>query len=195
MNFYLIRNRKAPWGDYGNILFYGFISKETDQICIERTGPFLPAIYSYNKYIAVVDPMKQTLEKYDLKGMDFSKGKKKKITPLDWQDWAIDEPIPHKPKSGEPEDFILKGKHDELLANEMDEIWIISPTDTAKGVIDRDKKVPDEYKHITLDLANWNGNDVFRTPQLGHIFCTENFKIAVENAPDSHLIFVPIISI
>jgi hypothetical protein len=38
MNFYLIRNRKAPWGDYG----------------------------------------KQTLERYDLKGLDFLKGKKKK---------------------------------------------------------------------------------------------------------------------
>ncbi|MDR6786635.1 hypothetical protein ABIE26_005179 [Pedobacter africanus] len=195
MNFYLIRNRKAPWGDYGNILLYGFISKESDQINIERIGPFLPAAYSYNKYIAVVDSVKQALEKYELKGLNLSKGKKKKIIPLDWQDWAIAEPIPHKPKSGEPEDFILKGKHDELLANEMDEIWIISPTDTAKGVIDKAKKVPDEYNHITLDLTSWNGNDVFRTPQLGHIFCTENFKVAVEHTPDSHLTFVPIISV
>ncbi|SMC36982.1 hypothetical protein [Pedobacter africanus] len=145
MNFYLIRNRKASWGDYGNIFLI---------------GTFLPAVYPYNKYIAVVESIKQTLEKYDLKGLDFSKGKKKKIIPIDWQNWAIEEPIPRKPKSVEPEDFILKGKHDELLANEMDEIWIISPADTARVVIDRDKKVHDECNHISLDLTGWNESDV-----------------------------------
>lgn len=192
MNFFLIRNKKAPWGDYGNILLYGFISKESDALSIERIGPFLPPVYSYNKYIAVADSVKQHLDKHGLNDLSLTKGKKKKVIYINWQDWKTENPIPNKPKSGEPEDFILKGKHDELLANEMDEIWIISPNDTAKAIINKDKKVAGEYNHITLDLTNWNKNDVFRTPQLGYIFCTENFKNAVAFIPDSHLTFIPI---
>jgi len=193
MNFYLIRNKKAPWGDYGNMVWYGFISKESDEIIIERTGPFLPSVYSYNKYIEITDANKQNLAQYDLKGLNLTKAKKKKIVNVDWQNWDTAEQLPHKPKSGEPEDFILKGKHSESLATEMNEIWVICPTNTANGVIDKDKKVPDAYHHIYLNVADWNGNDVFRTPQLGYIFCTKKFKDAITSLPNSYLTFIPIL--
>lgn len=195
MNFYIVRNKKAPWGDYGNILFYGLLSDITDQIVIERTGPFLPSAYFIFDHIVVDDSTKHILETFDLKGVDYSLAQKKKIVNLDWKDWSFEEKIPYKPKSGEPEDFILKGKHDEILAKNLGEIWAITPVETARGLIDKSKKIPNEYNHISLDLGGWNGNDVFRTPQLGHIFCTENFKNIVENIPNSYLTFIPISSV
>ena len=192
MNFYLIRNEKAPWGDYGNVLLYGFISKESDKIILERVGPFIPDLYSYNKYIAFVDSLKPTIDNGNLKGIDIVETIKTKIVELNWQDWDRNEKIPQKPKSGEPEDFILKGKHNQELADKINKIWVIVPKDTAKGLIDKEKKKMDEYDHISLDISNWNGDDIFRTPQLGHVFCTENFKLLVESFSNSFLKFVPI---
>ncbi|PIF45386.1 hypothetical protein CLU96_2390 [Chryseobacterium sp. 52] len=192
MEFYLIRNKKAPWGDYGNVLLYGFISKEVNEIVVERVGPFIPAIYSYNKYIAVIDSIKDEIEESHLNGVKFIKSKKKKIVKIDWQNWSTDEKIPEKPKSGEPEDFIFKGKNDEVLIHATENIWVISPGDTAKGIIDKDKKVVGEYNHISLNISDWNGDDVFRTPELGHVFCTENFKNTIDNKIDSYLTFIPI---
>jgi hypothetical protein len=77
MSFYLIRNKQVSWGDYGNIIVYGFISKEGTDIIVERTVPFVPSVYSYNKYIAIVDSLKEGIESLNLKGVRFNKTKRK----------------------------------------------------------------------------------------------------------------------
>lgn len=195
MSFYLIRNKQVSWGDYGNIIVYGFISKEGTEIIVERTAPFVPSVYSYNKYIAIVDSLKEGIESLNFKGISFNKTKKKKIIELDWQKWDINEPIPVKPKSGEPEDFILKGKHIEQLAESMEDIWVMIPHDTAKGIIDKSKKELGSYAHISLDVSEWDGSDIFRTPQLGHVFCTERFMNAIAAIPNNFLNFIPISSV
>ena len=50
MKYYIIKNRKMPWGDYGNTLFEGSLSvmdknyQITEVHKIERTAPYIPEI-------------------------------------------------------------------------------------------------------------------------------------------------------
>lgn len=170
-----------PWGDYGNVLAYGFISKEdTGEIIIERVGPNVPNIYLYNKYIAVVENCKEAIEDADLKGYSFILARKKKIVELNWEAWDESQKIPDKPKSGEPEDFIIKRKHNSELAQQLPNIWVMIINNTSTGNIDKSKKGLGEYSHLSIDLSTWDGSDVFRTPQLGHVLCTENAKKVFE---------------
>ncbi|RWW91786.1 hypothetical protein [Flavobacterium cerinum] len=181
MKYYIIKNKQMPWGDYGNVLAYGFISKNaTGDIIIERIGPMIPAIYLYNKYIAVVDGLKNTIESSSLKGYVFKQAKKEKIVKLEWEGWDANEKIHDKPKSGEPEDFILKRKHDPELAEKLPGIWVMILNTTSAGQIDLSKKNVGDYSHISIDLTDWDGSDLFRTPQLGHLFCTEKAKEVLE---------------
>ena len=52
MKYYIVENRKMPWGDYGNTLFEGrlLVMDENYQITevhkIERTAPYIPEIYT-----------------------------------------------------------------------------------------------------------------------------------------------------
>lgn len=174
-----------PWGDYGNILAYGFISKnEAGDIIVERIGPMVPNIYLYNRYVAVIDSLKKTIEDADLKGYVFKQTKKEKIVELEWDGWDANEEILDKPKSGEPEDFILKRKHNPELAKKLPEIWVMIVNTTSAGQVDKSKKNLGDYSHISIDLTDWDGSDIFRTPQLGHIFCTENAKEVLEKYTD-----------
>ena len=71
MKYYIIKNRKMPWGDYGNTLFEGLLSvmDENYQITevhkIERTAPYIPEIYTtISNYIVVREDIAEV--KYDL---------------------------------------------------------------------------------------------------------------------------------
>jgi len=169
------------WGDYGNILAYGFISKNDDgEILIERVAPMIPDVYLYNKYIAVIDSVKKSVEQENLAGYYFKKAIKSKIVEIDWSSWDETQKIPEKPKSGEPEDFILKRKHNVQLAEKTPDIWVMMINTTSTGMIDKSKIGISEYSHIQLNLSDWDGSDIFRTPQLGHVFCTEKAKNVLE---------------
>ncbi len=181
MKYYIIRNKQMPWGDYGNILAYGFISKNDDgEILVERVAPMIPDVYLYNKYIAVIDSVKKTVEQENLAGYYFEKAIKSKIVEIDWSSWDETQKIPEKPKSGEPEDFILKRNHNIQLAEKTPDIWVMMINATSAGEIDKSKKGLSEYSHIQLHLNDWDGSDIFRTPQLGHVFCTEKAKSVLE---------------
>jgi hypothetical protein len=48
----------------------------------------------------------------------------------------------------------------------MEDIWVIIPPDTAKGLIDKSKKELGRYDHISLDVSSWDGSDVFSHPSV-----------------------------
>ena len=192
MKYYIIRNKQMPWGDYGNVLAYGFISKNSaEDVIIERIGPMVPEIYLYNRYVAVVNDIKDSIEATNLKGFVFKLAKKEKIVELNWEGWDANEKMPDKPKSGEPEDLILKRKHNPTLAEKMPGMWVMILNTTSAGQINQSKKNTGDYSHISINLSSWDGSDLFRTPQLGHIFCTENAKEVLEKHTD-YLIFFEI---
>lgn len=77
MKYYIIKNRKMPWGDYGNTLFEGSLSvmDENYQITevhkIERTAPYIPEIYTtISNYIVVREDIKDLLLNNDIKGIE-----------------------------------------------------------------------------------------------------------------------------
>ena len=48
---YILKNKKMPWGSYGEILWQGiyYFNERTKIHCISRTAPFCPEIYR-NQY-------------------------------------------------------------------------------------------------------------------------------------------------
>ena len=93
MNYFIIRNKKMPWGDYGNILFRGFLNVMDEEFHdlvtpeLERTGPYVPDIYIANtRDLVIRDEVKIILEECGVTGIEsYREIKKKKIVRLDWE--------------------------------------------------------------------------------------------------------------
>ncbi|MDR2905951.1 MAG: hypothetical protein LBU73_08355, partial [Helicobacteraceae bacterium] len=97
MNYYTLRNKKMPRGDYGEVLYAGLngINKETGHYSISRTAPFVPKIYRdrYESLYAgrrepllfVTETFKQKIEKANFKGISFQQAVKHWIVLLEWE--------------------------------------------------------------------------------------------------------------
>lgn len=134
--FYQLRNSSAPWGDYGYILRNGLLATRTKAksplVEVERTGPFLPPITFPFDAIVVSEAAKEQLETGRFAGLQFSRAKYAKVVRLDWHEWDHLVPEPQRyPASGEPEDYIIKGKNSDRTAAVMPAIWAfnVPPTE------------------------------------------------------------------
>lgn len=85
MDYFIIRNKKMPWGDYGNTLFRGFLNVmdknfhdlETPEL--ERTGPYIPEIYIANtRDLVISNRVKNLFEVYGITGIESYREIKKK---------------------------------------------------------------------------------------------------------------------
>lgn len=120
------------WGDYGAILFRGFLKvmdkkfNNLDTPELERIAPYIPDMYIANSRDLVIgDRVKNLFEEHRVTGIiSYKEIKKKKIVRLDWENWDRASELPqYIPSSGEPEDYIIKGKHDEMLAETLPNFW------------------------------------------------------------------------
>lgn len=121
-----------PWGDYGNTLFRGFLNvmdKEFHDLVtpeLERTGPYVPDMYIANtRDLVIKDKVRNIFEDCNITGIKSYRGiNKKKIVRLNWEDWdqSLENPQ-YYPPSGNPENYIIKGKHDESIAKSLPEFW------------------------------------------------------------------------
>lgn len=134
--FYQLRNSSAPWGDYGNILRNGLLATrkkaKSPLVEIERTGPFLPPITFPFDAVVVSQAAKEQMETRRFAGLQFSRAKYAKVVRLEWHEWNLLAPEPHRyPASGEPEDYIIKGKNSDRTAAVMPAIWAfnVPPTE------------------------------------------------------------------
>ena len=124
-----------PWGDYGEILFSGYNSrdKNTGNFYVSRTAPFLPCIYrdSREAFLFIAETLKTKLEQSSLKGFVFQQAIKDKIVSLAWEKWDLSAKEPAIYPSGDmdAEEYIIRRKHNPQLAETMENIWtIIFPT-------------------------------------------------------------------
>ncbi len=127
---------KIGYGDYGDIIWCGFIPYDESKKCFyaERVGPFVPSIYTPTSgYLIATDDFKLAYEKSGLVGLKIEKSiEKRKIVHIDWEQWDlsksifdyIDETIVE-----EPEDILFKGVHNQAVADKMPNLWLVEFND------------------------------------------------------------------
>jgi hypothetical protein len=164
MDFFTYENPPTPWGDYGEILYYGLAEDTEEGLYIERVGEFAPHIYESCGKLLVADETKIKLENSGLKGFSFCKATIKKAVNLDWTSWDKNAESPAVyPKGGEPENYILKGKRDPLLAQKLPIFWKLVLNKTAVSGRKRDDKFRAELKKRNVVRY---GNDNFLAEKL-----------------------------
>jgi hypothetical protein len=125
---YVLESGTAPWGDYGDILWSGF-TEEGDEpgqptILVSRTGPFVPPITVPFGRVIVTDEFRQKLLAERFSGLSFDPVGYRKVVRVAWEQWnAKAQDPPFYPETGEPEDYLLGGAHDEQLAATMPRLW------------------------------------------------------------------------
>lgn len=131
MKFYRLKNKQMPWGDYGEILFagYNFQDKKSGNFYISRTAPFLPCVYRDPReaFLFITENLKTKLEQSSLKGLAFQQAIKDKIVSLAWETWNLSAPEPTIYPSGDmdAEEYIIRRKHNQQLAETMEDIWAV----------------------------------------------------------------------
>lgn len=183
MKYYIIKNQEMPWGDYGNMLFSGLLNvmdedyNDLDVPELERTGPYIPDIYIANRHnIVVVEFVRNLIEKSEISGIKgFRYVLKKKIVNINWQTWDKNKKDPFfYPKSKEPEDYILKGKNDNQLANLMPKVWELDIIQ--KYELEKIKDEPDNIAYSDLALKDTPELDIFYPKNMLFVVVSEKFK-------------------
>jgi hypothetical protein len=132
MKFYIVENKEMPWGDYGDALCYGYLN-QMDEDCLnkleipelKRTGAYIPPLYIANSVaVLAIETIKNALISSEIKGINKCvKVVKKHIVEINWQEWDFNKDPFFYPESGEPEDYIFSGEHNEVLAQSMPEVF------------------------------------------------------------------------
>jgi hypothetical protein len=106
-----------------------------------------------------------------LTGLGFREVYKEHIVRLHWEKWDPQAEPARYPASGEPEDYLLKGKHSPTAADEMGPVWSLGME--VCGEIQRATRQARAIDEITLILNRWDGRDFFLAAagELEHRVC------------------------
>jgi hypothetical protein len=133
MKFYLLKNKEMPWDDYGEVLFAGCggVNRKTKEYSVWRTAPYVPSVCKAGRagFLFITDTMKRLLEDSGLCGLTFLPAVKEHIVFLDWEKWDLTAPEPKIYPGGDmdAEEYITRRKHNDRLAEEMENIWAAIP--------------------------------------------------------------------
>lgn len=187
MKYYIMQNKIVPWGDYGEVLFRGFLNvmdenyNDIEVPELERVAPYVPEIYIANSIdIILSDTVKNIIVQASIRGIvNFRKTKKRKIVNINWTEWdmACETPLIY-PKSGAPENYILKGKHSEETAELIPDMWNLVVEHTHKLEKLSDKIDSTYYSDIAIQ-----GNpekDIFIPFNMLFVVVSEIFKNLME---------------
>ncbi|MDD9923798.1 MAG: hypothetical protein OXQ92_16190 [Boseongicola sp.] len=129
-DFYELRRRRAPWGDYGDMLLNGMMNGHTyfdgtQEYSVERAGPFVPPVMFPHGEFLVTSEAKAQIEKAGFTGLTFAPVTYNKVVSIDWRSWdrSADEPETY-PANGEPENYIERRKHNPELEASMPAIFV-----------------------------------------------------------------------
>jgi len=185
MNYYKLKHKETPWGDYSDILLTGMtddLDRQDDLLQYQRTGPFQPdiALTSY-KDLLVTNKIKEKLELSDLKGILFTPVINRHIVSVNWATWDTSKDEPEfYPKSGEPEGYILDQPHPQELAAKMEDVWeVVVPT---SGTFEED----DTFQIYNPDF------DIILPENKYWFIVTEKAKNWIEQNGDSWIDFIEV---
>jgi hypothetical protein len=127
MVWHRLRNIEQPWGDYGNMLYAGMVTRRDDDglVGIERVGPFVPPLYVGGRSVLIATNDARTfLERTGLTGFEMRPAVKKRIVRIDWRGWDLGAEEPERfPAKNEPENYVLGRKHNPDIAEAMGRLW------------------------------------------------------------------------
>lgn len=173
MQFFIIRECEPSWGDYGDTLLQGQATRDnvSGLLQIQRTGPFVPPIsFPGLREIVVTEDFRAQLEASGLTGFSFRPVVKQHIVDLDWQKWDKNAEDPKVyPRSGEPEDYILKGKHSPKTADKMPVLWELAVGQSAHVLREKDATSPTGVI-LHFQSETWNGDSLVRVPEVLYTF-------------------------
>ena len=174
MQIFKLKNKKAPWGDYGSILVSGMtahLERDNGLIQLERTAPYVPPMVKSGLWeLCVTDNIKSKIENSKHLSVEFRPVIKKHIVEVDWTSWDFDADDPkYYPDSGEPSDYILEKPHSKELSEKIGKIWEI--------VINKNGTVDSNGVFIYQDIVS----DIFQPDNKGYIFVSEKFKNWIDN--------------
>lgn len=155
MNFYKLKNKEAPWGDYGNLLLTGILDEQDGQTTLERTGPYIPKIANYglNEFLVSSD-FRESLLNSGLTGFEFLPVHLTKAVKIDWTTWDFnEEEPPFYPESGEPYGYIDEQDGDQELLRNMQPIWKLKVTSTCDVQLREGKEWWD--KIVSIISTKW----------------------------------------
>jgi hypothetical protein len=184
-SLFIAKAPPMPWGDYGNILMHGMTeSTPGGTPLLMRTGPFIPPISLPFSTILVTDEVRKGMEPLAFTGFEFQRMCKRRIVRIPWRDWDLDADEPAEmPETGEPEDYILKGKHDAATARELGDIWELKIEITPGLQIEGGS---------SFNPARYNGKDLCRVHPLGgHIYFSTRLKNWLQANYSEWIGFVP----
>lgn len=188
MNFYTAKNKPMPWGDCGQILLEGFSYKlNNSRVAIERAGPFAPPIVISSGRLIATDSVKRALQTLGLRGVSFRKCVKQKIVDIPWTDWDPLKEPPRYPAGGEPENYILRRKHNERLAGLMPDLWELAVPEGGANV---GRVSGCKSAKLILFENTWNKADAFRVKKHpSWIFFTQRARDEIRRLAGGYLRF------
>jgi|SRR5215472_12954760 len=185
--YYELGSGAAPWGDYGHVLWSGFTEKSQERnqpsILVSRTGPFVPPITLPFASVLVTDEFREKLLAERFSGLSFEPVGYRKVVHIAWEQWDASAQVPaFYPETGEPEDYLLDGAHDEQLAAAMPRLWAWSVPST-KGLQVQGSN--------TFRRALHPGTDVAREYFI--VWISERMKLWLAETAGKWLSFVAVI--
>ena len=135
---------------------------------------------------AYTETFKQKLEKANLKGISFQQAVKDRIVSLEWEKWDLNAPEPALYPSGDmdSEEYIIRRKHNEKLAAEMETIWaVVLPK---KGFVTRET-TKEQSVLIEQSIGDY---DIFFAEYVSHeIFVSERAVLWFKENIDDEIYF------
>lgn len=161
MKYYLISNFDIAWGDWGNILWSGFVVWDGREYKLERCGPFYPDIYISDNGLVFSEKAKLSISRFKFFDVDdFVKINKSKIVNVDWTKWDKTKSITYYLDDlYELEDIINNGENDIELLNNMPDFFLVDELKLGHVFIDKSlTKIKERYKvNKTLSMDFFQG--------------------------------------
>ena len=169
----LTRSAAAPWGDYGTVLWHGIAQRHGPTLHLMRAGPFLPPISFPIRGIVIADHFRGDLEDAGFRGLSFGEVVKERIVPIPWTDWDEAAPEPRRyPRSGEPADYLLRGRHSSTTAATMETAWELVPTGHVDFLTEEDPASPSRIR-VSVNMDTWDGSDWVKGRSPAHCLVSD----------------------
>lgn len=170
--FYLIDNNNTPWGDWGDVIFYGLLEDIDGDFYIERVAQSTKDIYILNNYLIVNSVVKKLLLENNLINEEsFIKTKIKKLVNIDISEWDhcndISDYIAVEMLC-EPEDIIIKAINDENLYKDYPDFYVVDIQNsiilekTPSFSINRKELIKDTHIYETINYIGILVSEDFR---------------------------------
>lgn len=170
--FYLIDNNNTPWGDWGDVIFYGLLEDIDGDFYIERVAQSTKDIYILNNYLIVSSEVKKLLLENNLINEEsFIKTKIKKLVNIDISEWDhcndISDYIAVEMLC-EPEDIIIKAVNDENLYKDYPDFYVVDVQNsiilekTPSFSINRKELIKDTHIYETINYIGVLVSEDFR---------------------------------